>query len=197
MTQIINSCLTVQWFPSLSGCTHTCGLKFNSVITLVFSHPRHLSVLLSFSMWVESHPPILLPEVMVSHPKRKPWHIPAHTVGAASNPLDTLSGLAESPNIIPARWGIREDITRLQSVLSMVGNSKFPCANLQLMHLMLRHFQPPTTHPLSERKPAIVPQSGMEHKMYLIILLHHKPYKHTSEFPFKSYISYTQTKNAR
>lgn len=34
---------------------------------------------------------------MVSHPKSKPWHIPAHTAGAASNPLDyKFSALALS-----------------------------------------------------------------------------------------------------
>lgn len=66
------------------------GFKMlNSVVVRVCSHPPHLLLLLSFSLSVESHPPILLPEVMVSHPKSKSWHIPAHTLGAASNPLYT------------------------------------------------------------------------------------------------------------
>ncbi|CAG5864882.1 unnamed protein product [Menidia menidia] len=51
-----------------------------------------------------SHPPILLPEVMVSHPKKsKSWHIPAPTAGAASNPLETHRGSAPSLFTIPAR----------------------------------------------------------------------------------------------
>lgn len=162
----------------------------NWVLVCAYSHPPHLSLLLSFSLSVESHPPILLPEVMVSHPKSKSWHIPAHRLGAASNPLYThtlwLSTVFVHNTCQAPTGEVLEKTFLCRNVPYPLWRT--PSSHVQIYSACIwccATCNHPPAHPLSESKPAIVPLSGMEHKMYLIIVLHHEPTQHTSEFTFK------------